>query len=433
MKKLIVPPLCALLLMSSATLGASYAKESGDSRVIPTAIRVSPALDVLATDLTLTKTGLVAHEIVFSPLDFESMLGVGRLSSITVLTLPDPQVGTLYLETTPVMKNQVISRAALSALRFVPATDKEGDCSFVFGTVSTSQPLALSCVLRLSDGVNLAPQTAGKQTVALATMANIPVWGRLTASDPEGDTLTYRILSYPENGTLRMTDREEGRFCYTPVAGFEGKDRFTYVAMDAWGNASEKMTVEMTVEKNTTNITYCDMKGNPALLPAMRLAEAGVMIGQTIGASAYFHPETTVTRAEFLAMALCASGVDVPEKAEKTSFADDDEIPAHLRKYVSYAAEKSYISGNLADGTGSFEPSRGITYAEAAVMLKNVLNLTASGSHLVFAEEDSVPAWAETAVWAVAEAGLFPEGVFAADSTLTRADAAVMLAKVLER
>ena len=189
----------------------------------------------------------------------------------------------------------------------------------------------------------------------------------------------------------------------------------------------------MSVEENTTNITYCDMNGHRALLPAMRLAEAGVMIGETIGASAYFHPENRVTRAEFLAMALCSAGIEVPETVGQTGFQDDDEIPDHLYRYVSYAQQMGYITGNLADGNGCFEPNRPITYAEAAVILRNVLNLTASGVYSVFAEADSLPVWAETAVWAVAEAGLFPDGLFAADATLTRADTAVMLAKVLER
>ena len=429
MKKIIWLPLCTTLLLTALLLSANAQEEL--PKATPTAIRISPALDVLASDLTLTKNGLVSHEIVFSPGDFESVLGVGRLSSITVLSLPDPQVGALYLETTPVMKNQVISRSMLSSLRFVPATDGEGDATFVFGTVSTSQPLALSCTLRLTDGMNLAPD--GGSDASLSTVAGIPVWGKLSATDPEGDALTYRILSYPASGTLRLADRKEGVFCYTPVEGFEGKDSFTYVVIDEYGNPSEEMNVEMTVEENTTNITYCDMKGHRALLPAMRLAEAGVMIGETIGASAYFHPENRVTRSEFLAMALCAAGKDVPEQVGNTTFQDDDEIPDHLYRYVSYAQSQGYITGNLADGNGCFAPNRPITYAEAAVILRNVLNLTASGVHSVFAEADSLPAWAETAVWAVAEAGLFPDGLFAADATLTRADTAVMLAGVLER
>lgn len=430
MKKLLLIPLFCAVLLAPLSFSAASAEEA---KSVPTAIRLTPALDVLATDLTLTKTGLVAHEILFSPLDFESLLGVGRLSSITVLTLPDAAVGTLYLETTPVMKNQVISRESLSALKFVPATEDTGDCSFVFGTVSTSQPLALSCILRLSDGLNLAPDTASEADEELSTLAGISVWGSIGATDPEGDVVTYRVTAYPEKGTLRFTDRENGIFCYTPVEGYTGEDRFTYVALDEYGNRSAEVTVGLTVEERATALTYCDMEGNRAELAAMRLAERGVMIGETIGASAYFHPEATVSRAEFLAMTLCAAGVDIPEKGAVTAFADDSEIPDYLRRYVSYAEEQGYITGSSANGTGSFAPNRSVTYAEAAVMLRNVLNLTASGTYSVFAEEETLPAWAESAVWAVAEAGLFPEGAFAADSAVNRADAAVMLAGVLER
>lgn len=433
MKKfLLIPILCALLVTPAAS--AAVAASSSDVEVAsPVAIRLSPALDVLATELTLTKTGLVSKEITFSALDFESLLGVGYLSSITVLTLPDPNVGTLYLETMPVMKNQVISRDSLSSLRFVPATTEAGDCSFVFGTVSTSQPLALSCTLRLTEGLNFAPETDTAQTQDVSTLAGIPVYGRLMADDPEGDAVTYRITAYPEKGTLRLIDRAAGEFCYTPVEGYTGSDRFTYIVVDEYGNVSEAVTVVLTVEENTTAVSYCDMEGHRALLPAMRLAERGVMIGETIGASAYFHPEQVVTRAEFLAMTLCAAGVDVPDSNAATTFADDAAIPDYLRRYVSYAAQKGYVTGNSADGTGYFEPNRAVTYAEAAVMLQSVLNLTAEGVTSVFAEEDAVPTWAETAVWAVAEAGLFPDGVFAADSVVCRADAAVMIAGVLER
>lgn len=433
MKKLLILSILGALLLSAVGAGSndSSAKEKEDA--LPTALRLSPALDVLATDLTLTKTGLVSRDIVFSPLDFESLLGVGHLASITVLTLPDPAVGTLYLEKTPVMKNQVISRESLSALKFVPATAEEGDCTFVFGTVSTSQPLALSCNLRLSDGLNFAPDSGGEREEQVSTLAGIPVYGKLAATDPEGDALTYRITSYPDKGTLRLTDRSAGAYCYTPVEGYTGADSFRYMVIDEYGNASKEVTVKLEVEPTTTALRYCDMSGNRALLPAMRLAERGVIIGETIGASAYFHPEQMVTRAEFLAMTLCAAGVEVPEKGSATAFADDEDIPDYLRRYVSYAQQKGYIIGSSVEGTGSFEPNRTITYAEAAVMLKNVLHLTAQGVHSVFAEEDTLPAWAETAVWAVAEAGLFPEGVFAADSAVNRADAAVMLAGVLAR
>ncbi len=427
-KSMLIILLAALLLTSGGVVLAAEA----NGNAAEGGVRISPALDVLASELSLTKTGLVAKDITFTASDFEKTMGVSHLDSVTVLTLPDAACGTLYLATTPVMAGQVITRESLSSLRFTPAGREEGTCSFVFGTVSSSQPLAVTCRLHLINSLNFAPTAPAEGEQTMATLCNVPIYGKLTASDPEEDLLHYRITAYPAGGTLRMTDRKEGRFCYTPVEDYVGEDSFRFVAVDCYGNESEEQTVALTVDRSTAAVTYCDMEGSEALLPAMRLAEKGVMIGETIGASAYFHPEKEVTKAEFLAMTLCAAGIAVSGEGEQTAFADDGDIPAHLRKYVTYATEKRYIEGETVEGSSYFYPNQTVTYAEAAVMLQNVLGLTVSGSQSVFSEDVTLPVSAQNALWAVAEAGLFPDGAFAADSAVTRADAACMLAAVLE-
>lgn len=426
MKKSLVIILLAALLLSAGS--ASLAKEDAS----PEQAKISPALDVLASELSLTKTGLVGAEIAFSASDFEKTLGVSSLDSITILTLPDGECGRLYLATTPVMAGQVISRESIASLRFVPVDKKEANCSFVFGTVSSSQPLAVTCQLYLLNSLNFAPSSDQLGVERISTIANIPVYGKLTAADPENDLLNYRIVSYPSSGTLRLNDRKEGRYCYTPIDGFVGEDSFTYVAVDCYGNESEEQVMRLNVEEASSALTYCDMEGNAALLPAMRLAEKGVMIGETIGASAYFHPEQEVTKAEFLAMALCAADVEVEERSAQTRFADDRDIPEYLRKYVAHAADKRYIEGVEVEGGVYFYPDQAVTYAEAAVMLRNILGLTASTSQSVFSEEAHLSAATQNAVQAVAEAGLFPDTLFTAESAVTRADAACMLAAVLE-
>lgn len=425
MKKSPIIVLIAALLLAAGSASTAKEEASADQ------MRISPALDVLASELALTKTGLVGGEIDFTASDFEKTLGVSSLDSITILTLPDAECGTLYLATTPVMVGQVISRESIASLRFVPVDKKESGCSFVFGTVSSSQPLAVTCQLYLINSLNFAPSSDQTQA-SVSTIANIPVYGKLNVADPENDLLHYRIISYPTSGTLRLNDRQTGSYCYTPIDGFVGEDSFTYVAVDCYGNESDEQVMRLTVEEAGSVLTYCDMEGNSALLPAMRLAEKGVMIGETIGASAYFHPEQEVTRAEFLAMALCAAGVDVGDSNTQTSFADDLDIPEYLRKYVSYAADKRYIEGESIESGVYFYPDETVNYADAAVMLKNILGLTASMSQSVFSEDAHLSAAAQNAVQAVAEAGLFPDTLFTADSAVTRADAACMLAGVLE-
>lgn len=435
MKKSILILLLAALLM---TVGGSVtAAEKGANTDSGSAarLRISPALDVLANELTLTKTGLVAKEIRFSASDFEKTMGVSHLDSITLLTLPSAECGTLYLATTPAMVGQVITRESIASLRFVPVGKEEFDCSFVFGTVSTSQPLAVTCELHLINGLNFAPTAAPAdgegEGLTVSTLSGIPVYGKLTSNDPENDQVRYRITAYPSRGTLRMTDRKAGSFCYTPVDGYVGEDSFSYVAVDSYGNESSEQNVALAVEASTTALTYCDMEGSEALLPAMRLAEKGVMIGETIGSSAYFHPAKEVTKAEFLAMTLCAADIEVPDSYTETAFADAADIPEYLRKYVSFASQKRYIEGEQTDEGVCFYPNRTVTYAEAAVILQNVLNLEASAAQEVFMEEEALPVSVQNAVWAVAEAGIFPDGAFAADSAVNRADAACMLAAVL--
>jgi hypothetical protein len=59
-----------------------------------------------------------------------------------------------------------------------------------------------------------------------------PVTGGVLANDfdPDGDYLTATVVTPPAHGTLAMT--ADGGFTYTPNAGFEGSDTFTYRASD---------------------------------------------------------------------------------------------------------------------------------------------------------------------------------------------------------
>ncbi len=87
---------------------------------------------------------------------------------------------------------------------------------------------------------NSAPQ-ADDQNVS--TNEATPVNITLTASDPEGDPLTYIILSGPSHGTLTGTPPN---LTYTPAGGYFGPDSFTFKAND--GNLDSNVaTVSITV------------------------------------------------------------------------------------------------------------------------------------------------------------------------------------------
>lgn len=56
------------------------------------------------------------------------------------------------------------------------------------------------------------------------------------------------------------------------------------------------------IEKPDTKVTYADLEGSAAHKAAIRLAEEGILVGESHGGRYFFQPEQTVSRAEFLAL-----------------------------------------------------------------------------------------------------------------------------------
>ncbi|MBO8434016.1 MAG: S-layer homology domain-containing protein [Tyzzerella sp.] len=99
-------------------------------------------------------------------------------------------------------------------------------------------------------------------------------------------------------------------------------------------------------------------------------------------------------------------------------------------KAVSIAVEAGYVNG-YEDGT--FKPNATITRAEAAVMIAQAKGLKAdeSGADKF---SDEVPAWAKGYVGAVVNAGYmsgYPDGTFGATKSITRAEAVSSLDRVI--
>ncbi len=85
------------------------------------------------------------------------------------------------------------------------------------------------------------PPVADDQSVSTPVDASVGI--TLTASDPEGQALTYAVASGPANGSLNGT---APNLTYTPDAGYSGSDSFTFTANDGT-NTSAPATVSITV------------------------------------------------------------------------------------------------------------------------------------------------------------------------------------------
>lgn len=416
--------LVTLLLSVSAQTGILAATGGSHDAI------VSPALQIIANHTPMAKAGIKGNEISFTADDFERALNLSRVTSVTIKKAPDLTDGELLVGSVKIGAGQTISRANLSLMSFTAASDDVRDSSFCFSVNGSAY--TINCSLYLLDKINYSPTTAGGGSLEVSTYRDIAAFGRLHGLDPEGDELTYQVISYPKNGAFVLLGKG-GRYVYMPNRGFTGTDSVKYVVSDKYGNYSSAATIKLKVEKNSASLAYDDMKWNTAYSAAIKLTGSGIMSGTRIGNGYYFYPDQTVSRAEFLVMAMKAAGVNNLPAVEETGFYDDDDIAGAMKNYVGAAARAGYVQGSIVDGRRYFYPNNEITAAEAAVIVANILGIKGDGSVSVFAGDTTIPAWAEDTVYALCSAGVIDIGDYNYSSSITRADAARILFSMMKR
>jgi VCBS repeat-containing protein len=82
-------------------------------------------------------------------------------------------------------------------------------------------------------------------SVDLITQADVAIMDMLSATDADGDPITYAVAEEPTQGTL--TIGADGQFTYQPNATVTGMDSFSFTASDA-AQASSTATVNITIE-----------------------------------------------------------------------------------------------------------------------------------------------------------------------------------------
>ena len=265
------------------------------------------------------------------------------------------------------------------------------------------------------------------ENLELTTYRGVGIAGALIAVDPEGDLLEFQIVRSPRKGELAL-DQATGHFTYTPHEGGRGRDRFTYVAIDALGNISAEATVRIRIQRQSSPVSYADMSGHRTHLAAISLAERGIFVGEQIGGRHFFQPYAPVRRGEFLAMSMRLADADLLSNVVRTGFADDADIADWLKPYVSTAVLEDVITGlRRSDGDLIFAPEAYITASEAAVILNNALGLTDVPAAALL-QDVQAPGWAHQATVNLTVRNIISSenpGVY--HSTLTRSDVADML------
>lgn len=191
------------------------------------------------------------------------------------------------------------------------------------------------------------------EAFSLTTYRDVAVSGTFSGVDPQGEALTFRVTKNPARGSVTLAEEGSARFTYTPYENKTGKDSFSYVAVDQAGNVSQPAEVSVKIEKPRTDVTYADMAGHPAHKAAITLAEEGIFVGEQMGETWFFRPDTKVTREEFLAMAMDLVDLDALPEGVTTGFADEDSISVWARPYVASAFQAGMVQGTGTQAGGT--------------------------------------------------------------------------------
>ncbi|WP_068646726.1 glycosyl hydrolase 53 family protein [Paenibacillus antarcticus] len=124
-----------------------------------------------------------------------------------------------------------------------------------------------------------------------------------------------------------------------------------------------------------------------------------------------------------------STGLPVTEKPTEVNFSD---IAGHWAEVSIKKAISSGIVRGYTDGT--FKSNTTVTRAEFAVMLMNTLKPQEAGETLTFTDSAKIGSWAQKAVAQAVQLGIIKgneDGTFRPDAAVTRAEMAVMLAHAL--
>jgi len=191
-----------------------------DSNVATITINVTAVNDgPTAFDQTLSTSEDVGLDILLTGTDPES-------DPLSYIKLSDPASGVLS--------------GTGANLHFEPALDFHGQVSFTF-KVNDGNLDSNDATITINVGtINDAP-TAFGQTLNTAEEVDLDI--TLAGLDPDGDPLTYHVLTLPEHGTLEGTAPD---LTYVPNPNYFGPDSFTFKVDDGTVD-SNIATIEITV------------------------------------------------------------------------------------------------------------------------------------------------------------------------------------------
>ena len=214
----------------------------------------TPALNYNGADsFTVTVSdGKGGNKTLTIPITVTPVNDAPVASSPAITTAEDtPKTGTItatdvdadvltYLVTTAPTHGTVIVNSN-GTYTYTPALNYNGTDSFTVTVSDGNGGTVTVTILVTVTGVNDAPVASSP---AIITAEDTPKTGTITATDADGDALTFSLITPPTNGTVVLN--ADGTYTYTPKPNFNGADSFTVTISDGKGG-TVTVTIPVTV------------------------------------------------------------------------------------------------------------------------------------------------------------------------------------------
>ncbi|SFE19628.1 Fibronectin type III domain-containing protein [Paenibacillus catalpae] len=347
-------------------------------------------------------------------------------------------------DSTQAVSAELPARVLLDALKEAPNLTilvKIGDASYALPISALNLPATIGTDASLVITIDPVDSTLSTTMKDKATKAGVKLIGtpvefsvflQSNGNKQEihdfGKTYVSRTIDISQSmdathSTAVMYNEATGEFTFVP-ATFKTENGHTVVTIKRTGNS-----VYAVVQLDKT---FSDLNNHWAKTDVERMASKLIVKGTS---NDKFAPNAVVTRAEFAAMVVRALGISEDQAA--ASFKDvssKDWFAGAVGAAVKAGIVKGYEEN-------SFRPNASITREEMAVMISRALAFTGkqpTGSTDLlnaFKDKSAIEAWAAAAVAQAVEAKIIEGttgGKFAPDSKATRAEATVMLKRLLE-
>ena len=127
-------------------------------------------------------------------------------------------------------------------------------------TVTVTDPTSLTASTSFTWTVTSANAAPVASSASYSTPRNRTLTAAVTATDQDGDQLTYAVASQPRKGTLTL-NAQTGTFSYTPVNNPNGNDSFSFRANDGQAD-SNTATITIRFTTATANTPPVAVNGS---------------------------------------------------------------------------------------------------------------------------------------------------------------------------